>query len=125
MTAVLSKLKKVAMNNGEVFHLAAILFRGKRIVKVGTNSNKTHPKFVRMNKDGTESAELHAEMSVIRFAKPGDTLLVVRYNAIGELSMSKPCIHCQKFIKESGISKVEYTDWNGDIKDLKFEPSNG
>ena len=60
-------------------------------------------------------------MDVIRFSKPGDTLMVIRYLADGTPSMAKPCVYCQKFIKESGISKVEYTDWEGNIREWEFD----
>ena len=115
------KARSVAINNGQEFHLAAILFRGKRIVRVGTNSTKTHPRFRRTHSNGDESAHLHAEMDVLRFAKPGDTLMVFRFLADGTPSMSKPCPHCQKFIREAGITKVEYTDWSGDVKEWRVD----
>jgi deoxycytidylate deaminase len=109
------KLKKIAMNNGEDFHLAAILIRRKRIVRVGTNSTKTHPRFLRTYKNGEENAGLHAEMDVLRFAKPGDTIIVYRFSSKGVLTMAKPCHHCERFIIEAGIKNVIYSDWNGEM----------
>ena len=41
------------MNNGRQYHLAAILRRNGKVVKVGENTSKTHPKFKRKySKDG-------------------------------------------------------------------------
>ena len=114
------KAKKIAMSNDQLFHFSSILYRGKHIVRIGTNSDKTHPRFARKHRNGEHSYHLHAEMDVIRFAKPGDTLKVFRWSAKGEPTMAKPCAHCEKFIREAGISKVEYTDWDGEIQELKI-----
>jgi len=114
--STLRKAKDVAMNNGHVFHLVAILKRGKHIVRYGTNSSKTHPRFGRVYSAGPrEVHSLHAEMDVLRFAKPGDDLIVLRYKANGNLSMAKPCSECQRHIKEAGIRRVHYSDWSGDV----------
>ena len=58
---------------------------------------------------------MHAEMNVLRFAKPGDVLEVIRFRKCNhELTMAKPCDLCMSEIKKSGIKKVRYTNWNGD-----------
>jgi deoxycytidylate deaminase len=113
------KARELAMNNGRDFHLAAVLFRNNHVVRIGTNSSKTHPRFRRTHKNGQESSHLHAEMDVLRFAKPGDTLLVIRFSARGQVTMAKPCEHCQKHIRDAGITKVRYTDWNGEAQEWK------
>jgi deoxycytidylate deaminase len=118
--SLITKAKCVAMNNGEPFHLAAMLWRGKSLVRIGTNQEKTHPFFHRKYKNGS-AHNLHAEMDVLRFAKPGDTITVMRWSAKGELTMAKPCPYCHKFIKEAGISEVTYSDWNGEMKTLYME----
>lgn len=118
--SLMSKAKCVAMNNGGPFHLAAILWRGKSIVRIGTNQDKTHPAFHRKYKNG-DAHNLHAEMDVLRFAKPGDTIVVMRWSARGELTMAKPCPHCQKFIRAAGIAEVTYSDWDGEMKNLEMQ----
>ena len=111
-----SKAKSLAMNNGEVYHLVAALKRGKQFVKLGTNSRKTHPKFRRTFTNGPrEVHSLHAEMSVLRFARPGDDLIVMRFRADGSRSMARPCPVCQKYIEEAGIRRVHYSNWSGDM----------
>lgn len=67
---------------------------------------------------GVDIHTLHAEMNVLRFSEPGDKLVVYRFNALGEPTMAKPCLACQKFLKEAGISDVEYSDWDGSMKEL-------
>jgi deoxycytidylate deaminase len=118
--SLITKAKCVAMNNGEPFHLAAMLWRGKSLVRIGTNQEKTHPYFHRKYKNGS-AHNLHAEMDVLRFAKPGDTIVVMRWSAKGELTMAKPCPYCHKFIKEAGITEVTYSDWDGEMKTLYME----
>lgn len=79
------------------------------------NSKKTHPKFARRYKSGDLGYCLHAEMGVLRFAQPGDNVLVMRWSVKGALTMSKPCSACQRFLSEAGINKVTYTDWEGNF----------
>jgi len=39
------------------------------------------------------------------------------------MTMAKPCRFCMKHLKNSGISKIRYTNWEGDWEtiDLKEE----
>ena len=112
------RAKKLATNNGRPYHVAAILRRNGRVIRIGENTNKTHPRFKRQYADGTWGAHMHAEMNVLRFAQPGDELEVMRFIKNG-LAMAKPCVHCQRYIVESGITKVSYTDEAGEWTDLK------
>lgn len=116
------KAKNIALNNGEPYHLACILKRGRSIVRIGTNSKKTHPRFGRQFKSGPKEVHtLHAEMDVLRFAQPGDDLIVLRFKADGTLSMARPCECCQHHIKEAGIRRVHFSDWSGDIVRMFLE----
>ena len=113
------KARDRALNNGQTYHLAAILRRKGKVVKVGTNTDKTHPKFKREYPDGTYSAHMHAEMNVLRFAQPGDTLEVMRFlKCAHEFAMAKPCRHCTELIRDAGISSVRYTNYQGEWEEL-------
>ena len=108
------------MSNNRTYHLAAILWRNGRVVKVGENTNKTHPKFKRQYDDGTWASHMHAEMNVLRFAKPGDNIEVLRVKKDGEtLTMAKPCKLCFAALNEHGIKKVRYTNWEGEWVEMK------
>ena len=108
-----------AMNNGRQYHLAAILRRKGKVVKIGENTDKTHPKFKRQYKDGTWGSHMHAEMNVLRFARPGDILEVMRFKKCDHTyAMARPCPLCMKFIKEAGIKKVRYTNSDGIWEEL-------
>ena len=54
-----------ALANGRGHHLAAILRRRRKPVRVGINNNKTHPKAKRQFSNGKEVACLHAEMDAL------------------------------------------------------------
>ena len=116
------KAKQIAMNNGRDYHLASILKRGKDIIRIGTNSGKTHPRFPRSFDSGPKTVHtLHAEMDALRFAKPGDTLIILRFKTDGTLSMACPCEECRKHIKAAGVTKVFYSNWDGEIVPMKKE----
>jgi deoxycytidylate deaminase len=106
--------REKALANGRIYHLAAILRRKGRVVKIGVNSDKTHPRFTRQYPDGTQSSHMHAEMNVLRFAMPGDTLEVFRCTKTNDgFSIAKPCQWCMQHIRAAGISQVRYTNRGG------------
>jgi len=106
--------REKALSNGRVYHLAAILRRGKSVIKIGENTFKTHPRFKRTYPDGTTGSHMHAEMNVLRFAKPGDTIEVMRFLKTGGRAMAKPCEHCMEHIRKAGIKSIKYTNASGD-----------
>tara|TARA_Y100000593_G_scaffold92563_1_gene184649 strand:+ start:732 stop:1100 length:369 start_codon:yes stop_codon:yes gene_type:complete len=108
------RAKDLALKNGRTYHIAAILRRNGRVVKIGENTNKTHPRFKRQYEDGSWASHMHAEMNVLRFAEPGDDLEVMRFKKCNhEFSMAKPCSLCMIEMKKAGIRKVRYTNWEG------------
>lgn len=112
--------KALAMGNGETFHVAAILFRGKSVIRLATNSRKTHPKQRRIINGEFECAWIHAEVDALRWARPGDTLVVIRYGRSGNLAVSKPCEYCMREIIRKGIRVVRYIDIDGSWKKMKI-----
>ena len=111
--------KKLALSNKRTYHVAAILKRNKRVVKIGENTSKTHPKFKRQYSDGTWASHMHAEMNVLRFAQPGDEIEVMRFAKCShELTMARPCKLCLEKIRQAGIKKVRYTNWDGEWETL-------
>lgn len=108
------KAKELAINNGRTYHLAAILKRNGRVVRIGENTDKTHPRFKRQYSDGTWASHMHAEMNVLRFAKPGDEIEVIRFKKCSHTwTMAKPCTLCLNKMKDAGIIRVRYTNWEG------------
>jgi hypothetical protein len=117
----LDKAREIALNNAHDYHLVAWAKRGSSIV-YGTNSSRCSTRFRRVHPDGTEGFHLHAEMDLIRRFKPGEIseVTVTRFSKRGNLTMSKPCLYCQKFLREHGVRKVYYTDWNGKWNTMKL-----
>ena len=119
------RAKELAMSNGRTYHLAAILKRDGRVIRIGENTHKTHPRFKRQYSDGTWGSHMHAEMNVLRFARPGDEIEVMRFTKCGKhMTMAKPCPLCEEEIKKSGIKKVKYTNWEGEWEELKIDSEN-
>tara|TARA_B100000123_G_C25703942_1_gene416624 strand:- start:316 stop:672 length:357 start_codon:yes stop_codon:yes gene_type:complete len=115
------RAKQLALNNGRGYHLVAILKRKGKVIRMGENTNKTHPRFKRQYKDGTWGAHMHAEMNVLRFSQPGDEIEVVRFSKCGKhKTMAKPCKFCEEALIKAGISKVTYTNWEGEWEELKL-----
>ena len=113
--------KSIAKNNGRTYHLAAILLRKGSVVTIRENTSKTHPRFTRRYPDGSYASHMHAEMNVLRFAQPGDEIEVMRFKKkTGERTMAKPCCFCEKLMRDAGIRKVRYTDWDGGWRTLSL-----
>jgi deoxycytidylate deaminase len=110
-----------ALNNGRQYHLAAVLKRKGRIVRIGINSSKTHPRFKRQYNDGTWAAHMHAEMDVLRFAEPGDEIEVMRFRkCLYTLAMARPCELCMTHMREAGIKTVRYTNERGEWEKISL-----
>ncbi len=116
---LLIKARKVALNNSQNYHIAAILIRNGVPVKIGTNQLKTHPIAYRTYLNGDEAANMHAEMDVLRYAKSGDSLRVIRFLKNGKPTMAKPCRFCLKLILKSNLDSVQYTNWNGEWEEIR------
>ena len=109
-----SKAREIAMQNNQPFHLAAWFRRGSSIV-FSTNSGRCSTKFKRTYRDGSVGYHLHAEMALLNKVPVGSIseVHVIRFTKNGSITMAKPCEHCQKYLKEYGIKKVHYTNWDG------------
>ena len=83
----------------------------------GHNKTKQHPILLKKYK----LYSTHAECDVILKSKnEGNILIVVRVRRQdGKFTMAKPCKKCMSFIKDSGIKKIWFTNWNGELEFLK------
>lgn len=101
----------MAFNNGNSFHLAALLWRDNKLVRIGINGRSGN-RFRRYYRDGSVAFCSHAETDAMLRAEPGDLLEVIRWNARGQRAMAKPCRYCQKLIRRLGV-RVRYTNYQG------------
>jgi len=115
------KARELALNNNHSFHLTAYAKVGSSY-RWGVNSNKESAKLKRKYKDGTYGYHLHAEMDLIRKCKEGTVKVihVIRFQKDGKVTMAKPCTHCQGFLRDHGIIKVYYTNWDGKWEVMKL-----
>lgn len=112
----LEPLRKLAQANGHGFHLAAA---GGNTVGINRTANSA--KFPRKAKDGTRIFSVHAELDLLlELQRTGKRvpkkITVVRFLKNGELSMSRPCLGCRKYLRAAGVEQVKYSDWNGNFK---------
>ena len=109
------------MNNDQQFHLAAWAKKGSSFV-YGVNSDECSTRFRRKYRDGQIGYHLHAEMALLKKCKEGevDTVKVIRFSKNGNITMAKPCPYCQKFLRQYGVKRVFYTNWNGEWESLKL-----
>ena len=95
-------------------HVAFLLNRNSQIEYIGLSRALSYSK----NKAGG-ICSIHAEQEVIQNLKNENrklnyTLVVFRFNKMGELAMSKPCQNCLKHIKKyKNIGKIYYSVENG------------
>jgi deoxycytidylate deaminase len=87
--------------------VGACLVVGKSILK-GYNKPKTHTDYANPNEHVRLS--LHAELDCINKAEftEGGEIYVYR-EVHGQPSLSRPCDHCMKFLKDAGIKAVYYS----------------
>ena len=100
---------------------AAIVYRNK-IISIGMNSMKSHPMAAKYAKNN-QAIFLHAEVSAIKnalreievddFAKCDIYIARVKkekpFTKKYVWGLAKPCIGCQRAIREFGLRKVVYT----------------
>jgi hypothetical protein len=97
-------------------HVSLILHKNK-IVSVGTNSFKTHPKAKEI---GYHFEEMHSELEAyqrvpFKIKKKKLTLVNVRFNRFGEMRMSRPCELCSPWCREI-FNEIYYTTDEGLVR---------
>ena len=100
-------------------HFSFIVIRNK-ILSVGYNLGfKTDP-LAKKYKYRFNST--HAELAAIKnFPYPPSNLskcklVNIRIKANGELSMAKPCTNCAKLLQDLDLTKIWYTNWQGEFE---------
>lgn len=124
-TKTLERLRKVAKKASDSsdykIKLGAAVFKKNRIISVGYNSKKTHPKLLRYFKHST----LHAECDSIFHCEnkeilKGSDIFVFRESKAGTPLLSKPCSMCVQVLFEHGVKRAFWTTetfpyWESDL----------
>lgn len=102
--------KDVSKASPMTFNLGAIITdKSGRVLATGYNTYKTHPIWgSEKNPYRHMHAECHAlyQLSLKGINSHGKIMYVYRKNGLN----AKPCEHCEAMIRQSGISKVIYTN---------------
>lgn len=97
--------------------LGCVIAKGKKVVGVGFNVMKTHPRSPHNFKS------VHAEyMAVLNagFDVKGAKAYVFREQKNGEWAMAKPCSTCWNFLMDCGIKEVIYS-FQGSFKEERLK----
>ena len=114
----------MALANGEDFHLAALLWRRGRLVRIGINGRESKL-FQRFYSGKSQELQqraycAHAEMQALLVAQEGDYLEVLRWTKDGKLAHSKPCRFCKKWIKRTKV-QARFINQMGEWEKLILE----
>lgn len=57
----------------------------------------------------------------MRGVKKADSILIVRLSrGSKKLTMSKPCDPCMNFLRDKGIKKIYFSNWSGEIEEMRL-----
>jgi len=103
--------------NKRTRHYAFILNKNK-IISIGTNSLKTHPKVIKYNYH--KNAGIHAELAAIiksgTLFHKNNKMITFRFDNSGNLNIGKPCPSCQKLISSLGFKEIWYSQSSGNFQ---------
>lgn len=91
--------------------LGAVIIRKNKIVGLGFNKYKTHPKSFHPWKH--THAEFDALLGCSREDLKGASIYVYRQTKSGIRALSKPCASCMSMLTQAGISDIFYTTEGG------------
>ena len=99
--------RKVSKTGDYKFRHGTVIAKGSRVLGLGINSTKTHPKSTSRFK--TIHSEHQALINTGLNEIQGSVAYVYRETKDGVPAMSKPCSSCAKLLKAAGIRKVYYS----------------
>lgn len=110
-------LRKIDTNNYSIslpHRHVAVIVKGGRVLSIGRNRYKTHPK----SSEEEFSRSVHAEMDAIWKVKDksilqGATIYVARKGRNDLPGMSCPCAKCQEIISKHGMRRAVFTTDHG------------
>jgi len=108
--------RKLSLNsNHKQHHLGCVITKKNKIISMGWNKTKTHPKST------ARFHMLHAEIDALLGLSLQDTrgctAYIYRENKAGKLAMARPCDGCELALKQAGIKKIIYTYDNGILQE--------
>lgn len=111
--------EKAAMLSTSPCHrVGAALFRGNKLISIGFNSTKSHPRSSTL--DGMHHAEFACLMGLWKYSIVGSVVFVLRLTRANRKGISKPCPECHKLLEMLGVKKVFYINKAGDVEGMKL-----
>jgi hypothetical protein len=95
----------------------SLVIRKNKLISVGTNNWKTHPKTVEL---GYMLPYLHSELDAVRKINTSLdklTLINYRFSKTGHIGMSRPCKYCMPWCVNM-FDKIYYTNEEGILVEL-------
>ena len=100
----------------------AFLIKGRKIVHVGMNTAKSHPRTREHKYLEYQHTGVHAELNVCIKSGKEDLskykLVIIRVNRNDEITNSKPCPGCQSVISQFAVGEVWYSTDKGEFEKL-------
>ena len=112
--------REAALRNGNLVHLVA--FADKK-GPFGVNDKERYTSKFRRRFRNTRAFgyEVHAEVDLInKLDKVPERIFVARFLKDGNLTMARPCPHCQCFLRHKGVKRVFYTSWDGSWQEMSL-----
>lgn len=98
---------------GNSFRMAAIIFKGKKLISEGVNNTRSYSKLKPEHVPFMRFPDsIHAEFDAIVGTDSSldrSTLVVIRTNRFNQLLLAKPCKKCEQLIGLTGIRNVWYS----------------
>lgn len=108
--------KRQAHKSRHLYKIGAVCLRNRKIVGYGFNKSKIHGNLFR----NYGFWSIHGECDCLLGTTGADTIVVVRVSKKGGLTCAKPCDRCMKYMRDYGISRIYFSDWNSEIVKLEL-----
>lgn len=105
-------------NQGMRTSHVAFLVKKNKIIKIGWNKKRTHPK-IRKHPYHEGYVGIHAELDAVLKSGANElhdhSIIVLRFDRKGKLNNSKPCPGCASVLSQVGITDIYYSASDGEI----------
>ena len=100
--------------------MGAVIVKGGRIISFGHNKLRPSKEL----KTETIHAEEDAVLNAIKASGfqhlPGSKIYITRYTKGGKIGLSLPCSRCSALLSSVGVSRVYYTNDDGNVSSIKL-----
>lgn len=100
------------------YRVGAALYRGSRLISIGFNCDKTHPRQNSIFR--WQHAECNCLLGTRKLDLRNAVLFVVRVTRRGRIRISKPCDDCQEILRAAGVRHVYYINRAGERDYLRL-----